>query len=92
MRGERYGPGGVRALGGGSAIGVHGEGPTQGCGDQGTRGAHLEHGDHVRDAGRIPIGNVRVEILQAFEEVAHIGDGRHAPVSDGAVNRSGGSR
>ena len=31
-RGEVYGPGGVRALGGGDAVGVHGEGPTQGCG------------------------------------------------------------
>ena len=29
--GKRYGPGGVRALGGGDAIGVHGEGPTRGC-------------------------------------------------------------
>ena len=29
-RGERYGPGGVRALGGGDASGMHGEGPTQG--------------------------------------------------------------
>ena len=29
---KRCGPGGVRALGGGDAIGMHGEGPTQGCG------------------------------------------------------------
>ena len=29
---KRCGPRGVRALGGGDAIGVHGEGPTQGCG------------------------------------------------------------
>ena len=28
-RGKRCGPGGVRALGGGDASGVHGEGPTQ---------------------------------------------------------------
>ena len=31
-RGKRCGPGGVRALGDGDAVGVHGEGPTQGCG------------------------------------------------------------
>ena len=30
--GKRCGPGGVRALGGGDAIGTHGEGPTQGLG------------------------------------------------------------
>ena len=29
------------------AVGVHGEGPTQGCGSQGTRGAHVEHALHV---------------------------------------------
>ena len=46
MRGER-------AWGDGSASGVHGEGPTQGCGGaQGTRGAHVEHVVHVRDLGR----------------------------------------
>ena len=56
------------ALGGGDASGMHGEGPTQGCG--GTRGAHVEHAVHGRDAGGVPIGNVRVEILQVFEEVA----------------------
>ena len=47
MRGER-------AWGDGSASGVHGEGPTQGCGGaQGTRGAHVEHAVSVRDAGRV---------------------------------------
>ena len=35
------------------ASGVHGEGPTQGCGGQGTRGAHGEHAIHVRDLGRV---------------------------------------
>ena len=30
--GKRCGPGGVRALGGSDAGGMHGEGPTQGCG------------------------------------------------------------
>ena len=37
----------------GSAIGTHGEGPTQGLMGQGTRGAHEEHLDHVRDLGRV---------------------------------------
>ena len=31
---------GEGAVGGGDAIGMHGESPTQGCGGQGTRGAH----------------------------------------------------
>ena len=53
--GKRYGPGGVRALGGGDTSGVHGEGPTQGCGGQGTRGAHGEHALHGRDAGGVPV-------------------------------------
>ena len=44
---------GVRALGGGDANGVRGEGPTQGCGGQGTRGAHHEHAAHGRDLGRV---------------------------------------
>ena len=43
----------MRALGGGDAIGIHGERPTRGCGGQGTRGAHLEHLAHVRDLGRV---------------------------------------
>ncbi len=50
---EWDGPGGVGALGGGGGSGMHGEGPTQGCGGQGTRGAHVEHADHGRDAGRV---------------------------------------
>ena len=50
---KRCGPEGVRALGGGDPIGVHGEGPTQGCGGQGTRGAHVEHLLHVRDLRRV---------------------------------------
>eukprot|EP00964_Phaeocystis_antarctica_P155328 scaffold124429_cov69-Phaeocystis_antarctica.AAC.2 len=43
----------VRALGGGDACGVHGEGPTQGWGPQGTRGAHGEHGVHGCDLGGV---------------------------------------
>eukprot|EP00964_Phaeocystis_antarctica_P094384 scaffold61131_cov63-Phaeocystis_antarctica.AAC.3 len=71
---------------------MHGEGPTQGCRGQGTRGAHVEHGRHVCDAGGVPIGNVRIEVVQALEKGAHVGDGRHTPVGDGAVLRNGGSR
>ena len=37
--------------------------------------AHPEHRAHVRDAGGIPAGYVRVEVLQEMEEVAHVGDG-----------------
>ena len=33
--------------------GVYGEGPTIKAGGQGTRGAHLKHAVHVRDAGRV---------------------------------------
>ena len=51
--GKRCGPGGVRALGGGDASGMNGEGSTQGCGAQGTRGAHVEHVAHVCDLGRV---------------------------------------
>ena len=46
MRGER-------AWGDGSASGMHKDGPTQGWGGQGTRGAHVEHGVHARDLGRV---------------------------------------
>ena len=34
-------------------------------------GAHVEHETHGRDAGGIPVGDVRVEIIQAPEELAH---------------------
>ena len=51
--GKRCGLRGVRALGGGNAIGMHEEGPTQGWGGQGTRGAHVEHLVHGRDLGRV---------------------------------------
>ena len=46
MRGER-------AWGDGSASGMHREGPTQGCGGHGTRGAHGEHAVRVCDAGHV---------------------------------------
>ena len=51
--GKRCGPGGVRVLSGDEASGMHGEGPTQGFGGRGTRGAHPEHAVHVRDTGRV---------------------------------------
>ena len=50
--GVKCGPG-EKAWGGGGASGMHGEGPTQGWGPQGTRRAHVEHADHVCDAGRV---------------------------------------
>eukprot|EP00964_Phaeocystis_antarctica_P152802 scaffold120833_cov60-Phaeocystis_antarctica.AAC.1 len=37
--------------------------------------AHPKHAAHVRDAGRVPTGYVRVDILQLVEKVAHVGDG-----------------
>ena len=51
---------------------------------QETRGAHQKHPAHGCDFGGIPIGDVRVEILQVVEEVAHVGDCRDVPVGDGA--------
>eukprot|EP00964_Phaeocystis_antarctica_P057099 scaffold33741_cov63-Phaeocystis_antarctica.AAC.10 len=59
------------------------------AGGQGTRGAHPEHLPHVRDAGGVPAGDVRIEVLQAPEELLHVGHGRDAPLGDGAVLRNG---
>eukprot|EP00964_Phaeocystis_antarctica_P036931 scaffold21085_cov44-Phaeocystis_antarctica.AAC.1 len=68
-------------------------GPTECLGPWHARRAHVEHPVHVRDAGCVPTGNVRVEILQVIviviEEPAHVGDGRDVPVGDGAVRRFG---
>ena len=91
--GARCAPGGWRAWVGasakaectGKAARLKAQGP-------GTRGAHLEHCIHGRDAGGVPAGNVRVEVLQVIEELVHVGDGRDVPVGDGAVRRSGGIR
>ena len=47
--GRREGLGG----GGGTTSGMHGDGPTQGLGAKGTRGAHVEHDAHGRDAGGV---------------------------------------
>ena len=51
--------------GGGDTSGMHGEGPTQGCGCQGTRGAHEEHVAHGRDLGRVEAERLveRVRVL-----------------------------
>ena len=48
--------------------------PESRLGGQGTRGAHPEHVAHGRDVGGVPAGNVRVEVRQCIEEVAHVGD------------------
>jgi hypothetical protein len=66
--------------------------PDSRLGGQGTRIAHVEHVVHGRDAGGVPAGNVRVEILRVIEEPAHVGDGRDTPVGDGAVVRNGQGR
>eukprot|EP00964_Phaeocystis_antarctica_P058603 scaffold34770_cov81-Phaeocystis_antarctica.AAC.2 len=66
-----------------------------------SEGGHAMRGERAEGSGsdrRLRAGqreertNVRVEILQVFEEIAHVGDGRDVPVSDGAVRRSGGIR
>eukprot|EP00964_Phaeocystis_antarctica_P054729 scaffold32205_cov65-Phaeocystis_antarctica.AAC.3 len=51
-----------------------------------------KHAAHVRNAGGVPARNIHVEVRQASEELAHVGDGRDVPVGDEAVCRSGGSR
>ena len=43
-------------------------------------GAHREHAAHVRDAGGVPAGYVRVKILHVIEDPSHVGDGRHVPI------------
>eukprot|EP00964_Phaeocystis_antarctica_P109098 scaffold73594_cov55-Phaeocystis_antarctica.AAC.1 len=79
-RESKRGQGEVQALGGGRRQATA------------VRAAHPEHLAHACDAGGIPVGNVRIEILQFIEELAHVGDGRDAPAGDGAVLRSSGSR
>ena len=56
----------------------------------GSGATHLEHVAHVRDTGGIPVGYLRVEVLQVVEEVAHVGDARDVPIGEGAVRRFGG--
>ena len=51
--------------------------------------AHFEHVRHVSDAGRVPVGDVLVE-LSLFEELSHVCDDRDVPIGDGAVLRNGG--
>ena len=83
---------GVRALGGSDAkAACTGRDRLKAVGVR-ARAEHREHKIHVCDAGSVPIGNVRVEILQVVEEVRHVGDGRDVPVGDGAVRCNGGSR
>ena len=53
---------------------------------QGAGGAaHVKHVLHAPDAGRVPAGDVRVEVAQVEEEPAHVGHARDAPVGNGAV-------
>eukprot|EP00964_Phaeocystis_antarctica_P055511 scaffold32656_cov108-Phaeocystis_antarctica.AAC.2 len=75
------GPGGVRALGGGDASGIHGEGPTQGWGGQGTRGAHVEHVLHGRDLGRVEVERL-VEHRAHHEHAVHIRDLGRVPIGN----------
>ena len=87
--GKRCGPGGVRALGGGDASGMHGEGPTQGCGGQGTRGAHVEHAVHVRDLGRVEAERL-VELVRGLPS-RKVGMRRGKRYSPGDVRALGGA-
>ena len=52
-RGASREAGGPGVCGGGTTRGMHKDGPTQGLGAKGTRGAHVEHEAHGRDAGGV---------------------------------------
>ena len=67
MWGEVCGPEGERAWGsGGRKRGAHAEDPRLEGFGQGTRGgAHVEHGAHVRDAGRVEVQRL-VELVRAL--------------------------
>eukprot|EP00964_Phaeocystis_antarctica_P009740 scaffold5300_cov85-Phaeocystis_antarctica.AAC.1 len=52
----------------------------------------LKHALHACDAGGVPVGYVRVKVLQAIAEVAQVRDGRDVPVGDGAVRCIGDNR
>ena len=80
----RCGPEGVRALGwlrhnrrarGGT--------DSQGCGSQGTRGAHVEHTVHIRDAGRVE--------AERMVELSHALPSRKAGMRRGKRYRPGGA-
>ena len=74
VRGEVYGSG---AAGGGrprrQACSVQ-ERARLPIGGRARGGEHVEHVARVCDAGGFPVRNIRVEVRQAIEEVAHVGD------------------
>ena len=47
--------------------------------------AHFEHFPHARDAGGVPVGDIRIEVRHTREEFVHIGDARDVPAGNGAV-------
>ena len=70
--GARCGPGGGRAWAAAAQASSTGKARLKAVWGQGTRGAHIEHAVHGRDLGRVPAGNVRVEVLQVVEEPVHM--------------------
>ena len=86
---EVQGTGRSEAAGDRGARGVQGRARLQ-IGSRARGGAHVKHGAHGCDAGGVPVGDIRVEVLQVREELAHVGDGRDVPVGNGAIRRNGG--
>ena len=74
----------------GRACSVEGKGRLES--EHRARATHPEHTIHIRDAGGVPVGDVRIKIIDFIEEPPHVGDGRDVPVGDGAVCRNGGIR
>eukprot|EP00964_Phaeocystis_antarctica_P136110 scaffold100520_cov42-Phaeocystis_antarctica.AAC.1 len=75
---------------------MHGEGPTQGCGGQDTRGAHFEHAVHVLHAGRVEAQRLveRLRVLPSRKEGVQCGarcrrGGGRACVGNGASGMHG---
>ena len=83
-RGGVYGSGCSRRWTTAAASSVQGRARLQ-IGGRARGGAHSEHVVHGCDTGGVPARNIRVEIRQARDEVAHVGDARDVPVGDGAI-------